>query len=92
MSNELVDNFSVHQVLMENQLMEIMVDYKDSCFTEVLQPASKILADYFKELTVQLPFGLRTEINLQAIHWLKTISAKNAQRIRIDNRLRLYVR
>ncbi|WP_276501829.1 class I SAM-dependent methyltransferase [Terrimonas pollutisoli] len=76
LSNELVDNFSVHQVLMENQLMEIMVSYKDSCFTEVLHPASKILADYFKKLNVQLPFGLRTEINLQAIHWMKTISAK----------------
>jgi SAM-dependent MidA family methyltransferase len=29
-SNELVDNFSVHRVVMEDELMEIFVDYKNS--------------------------------------------------------------
>jgi SAM-dependent MidA family methyltransferase len=36
LSNELVDNFSVHQVIMEDQLYEVFVDFKDDCFTEIL--------------------------------------------------------
>ena len=76
LSNELVDNFSVYQVVMENELLEVMVDYKDGHFEEVLCPANEFLTDYFKELNVQLTFGLRTEVNLEAIHWLKTIAAK----------------
>lgn len=76
LSNELVDNFSVHQVVMKDELQEIMVNYKDGQFQETLRPANKILANYFKELDVQLPYGLRTEVNLGAIHWLKTIAAK----------------
>ena len=73
LSNELVDNFSVHQVVMEEQLMEVFVDYKHH-FLEVLKPAKKELIDYFTELNVQLPIGFRTEVNLEAIDWMKKIS------------------
>jgi SAM-dependent MidA family methyltransferase len=31
-SNELVDNFPVHQVVMEEELMEIFIDYKDDFY------------------------------------------------------------
>lgn len=40
LSNEVVDNFSVHQAVMEDELMEVFVDYTHK-FTEVLEPAPK---------------------------------------------------
>ncbi|NJD77230.1 MAG: hypothetical protein FIB08_09080 [Candidatus Methanoperedens sp.] len=73
-SNELVDAFPVHQVLMEKELMEVLVDYDDGFF-EILEPASGDLKDYFSELEVILPEGYRTEINLDAIKWIEDISS-----------------
>jgi SAM-dependent MidA family methyltransferase len=74
LSNELVDNLPVHQVIMEEELMEVFVDY-DNGFTEVLKPASDDLKNYLKQLDVCLPQGFRTEINLQAVKWLEEISS-----------------
>lgn len=73
-SNELFDNFPVHQVVMEDQLMEIFVDYKEG-FIEVLQPANQDLKDYFKALDVNLSEGYRTEVNLEAVKWTREIAA-----------------
>ena len=73
LSNELVDNFSIYQVVMQDELMEVYVDYKDG-FIELLQPASPELKDYLRQLQVELPKGYRTEINLQAIDWIKDIA------------------
>jgi SAM-dependent MidA family methyltransferase len=73
-SNELVDNFAIHQVVMEKELMEVFVDYKNG-FVEILKPAGKELKDYLAELKVTLPKGFRTEINLEAIEWIKEIAA-----------------
>jgi SAM-dependent MidA family methyltransferase len=73
LSNELVDNFAVHQVIMEDQLMEIFVDY-DHGFKEVLKPADTSLNAYFEALSVKLPKGFRTEVNLEAITWIKEIT------------------
>lgn len=73
LSNELVDNFSVHQVVMEEELMEVFVDYRED-FVEVLKPAPKALTDYLVELNVLLPKGFRTEINLEATKWIKEIA------------------
>ncbi|HKZ68161.1 MAG TPA: SAM-dependent methyltransferase [Chitinophagaceae bacterium] len=72
LSNEVVDNFSVHQVMMEDELMEVFVDYKDG-FIESLQPASAALKNYITQLEVTLPKGCRTEINLEAIDWIRNI-------------------
>lgn len=72
LSNEVVDNFSVHQVVMEDELMEVFVDYKDG-FIELLQPASAALKNYISQLQITLPKGCRTEINLEAIDWIKNI-------------------
>jgi SAM-dependent MidA family methyltransferase len=74
-SNELIDNFPVHQVVMEEQLMEVFVDYKDG-FIEVLRPASLELIMYFDELGVTLPEGYRAEVNLAAIAWIKNIALR----------------
>lgn len=73
LSNELLDNFSVHQVVMEDELMEVFVDYKDG-FVELLRPTKKELTDYLAELNVVLPKGFRTEINLEATEWIKEIA------------------
>ncbi|TKK68960.1 hypothetical protein FC093_09710 [Ilyomonas limi] len=73
LSNELVDNFPVHQVIMEDELMEVFVDYLDG-FIEVLKPASTALKNYLEELNVKLPKGFRTEINLQATEWITTVA------------------
>ncbi len=74
LSNEVADNFSVHQVVMEDELMEVFIDY-DNEFIELLKPASEALKDYMKQLNVILPKGFRTEINLEALEWIKEISA-----------------
>ncbi len=73
LSNELVDNFAVHQVVMKNELMEVFVDYKNG-FVELLHPAKKELKEYLSELRVHLEKEFRTEINLQATNWIKEIA------------------
>lgn len=73
LSNELLDNFAVSPVVMQDELMEVYVDYQDG-FTEVLRPATDRLKDYLQQLRVSLPKGFRTEINLQAIDWLRDIA------------------
>jgi SAM-dependent MidA family methyltransferase len=70
-----LDNFSVHKVVkQENELMEVFVDH-DRDFSEVLKPAGENLKEYFKELHVDLPNDFCAEVNLEAIEWLKNISA-----------------
>jgi SAM-dependent MidA family methyltransferase len=73
LSNELVDNFAVHQVVMEDELMEVFVGY-DNGFMEVLLPASEALNNYLEALQVTLPVGHRAEINLEATAWIKEVS------------------
>lgn len=74
LSNELVDNFAVHQVVMKEQLMEVFVGY-DEGFVELLRPASAELRDYLRELRVTLPRGYRAEINIEATQWIREVSA-----------------
>jgi SAM-dependent MidA family methyltransferase len=73
LSNELLDNFSIHQVIMQDELMEVFVEYNDG-FTEVLKPAMSSLKKYLTELNIILPKGFRTEINLEALEWIKQLS------------------
>ncbi len=73
-ANEVLDNFSVHKVIMkESELMEVFVD-NDNGFIEILKPAGDHLKNYFYQLGVELPAEFCTEVNLQAIDWLKEIS------------------
>ena len=74
LSNELVDNFPVHRVVMQDELMEIFVDYNNK-FVELLKPASYTLRNYLAELNIILPRGYCTEINLQAIVWIEEIAS-----------------
>lgn len=73
LSNEVVDNFAVHQVVMKDELMEVFITYNNG-FTEVLQPAPEELKEYLKELNIELSKDFRSEINLQAISWMKEIA------------------
>lgn len=75
-SNELPDAFPVHVVEMGNELMEVFVDYgNENGFKEVLRPASCDLRNYLKELKINLSFGYRTELNLDAIKWMQEIGS-----------------
>jgi SAM-dependent MidA family methyltransferase len=78
LSNELVDNFAVHKVVMENELMEIFVDHKND-FVETCRPASQALKEYISEQNIKLSNNYRTEINLQALEWITGI-AKHLKR------------
>ncbi len=73
LSNELIDAFPVHRVVMGEELKEVYVGYKDGFF-EILKPASNVLKDYLAELGVVLPWGYRTEINLDAVKWIEEVS------------------
>ncbi len=74
-SNELLDNFPVHLVMMKDQLMEIFVDY-DGGFKEVLKPAGQDLENYLAAQQVTLRQDYRTEINLQVRKWIENIAAQ----------------
>ena len=73
LSNEVLDNFAVHKVVMKEELMEVFVDHEKD-FIEILKPAGEKLKNYFLEQQIVLPKNYTTEINLQAIEWIKEIS------------------
>jgi len=75
LSNELVDNFAVHRVVMEKELKEVYVDFENG-FKEVLMSAPAKLVDHFNELKIELPEGFKGEINLQAAKWMKDLAEK----------------
>jgi SAM-dependent MidA family methyltransferase len=73
LSNELLDNFAVHPVRMDEELLEAYVTYENG-FKEIWKPAAPELVAYLQELKIDLPKGIQTEINLQALDWLKSIA------------------
>ncbi|HEX6848979.1 MAG TPA: SAM-dependent methyltransferase [Chitinophagaceae bacterium] len=75
LANEVLDNFSVHKVIMkERELKEVFVDY-DNDFIEILKPARDELKGYFTTLGIELPDDFCAEVNLEAIDWIKKVSA-----------------
>ena len=77
-SNELVDAFSVHQVVVEaGKLREI---YVTEDITEIRDNISTDrLVHYFDLINITpstFPNGYRTEVNLAALDWLETVSQK----------------
>ena len=82
-SNELVDAFPVHLVQKEaNELKEIYLTLKQGQLTEVSDRLStSAITEYFAQsdidlLSPQYPDSYRTEVNLQALDWLKTVATK----------------
>jgi len=83
-SNELVDAFPVHQLVIEaGQLREVYVTVDQSGnFTEVIgELSTPKLASYFDWIGVKLPSeayptGYRTEVNLAALDWMEAIATR----------------
>jgi SAM-dependent MidA family methyltransferase len=86
LSNELIDAFSVHQVIVtEGKLQEIYVAVSDndsSIFTEIVDNLStERLEQYWQLNNINLrggkySEGYRTEVNLAALEWLEKVSKK----------------
>jgi SAM-dependent MidA family methyltransferase len=74
LSNELIDNLAVHQVVMCDQLMEVFVTYENG-FGERVEPASSKLRSYLEEFGISLAKGSRAEINLEATQWIGEAAA-----------------
>jgi SAM-dependent MidA family methyltransferase len=76
LSNELVDAFPVHRVVVEGgQLREIYVDMDKGEIREVLNdPSTPEIEAYFKHVGITLTEGQRTEVNLEAFRWLHGVS------------------
>jgi SAM-dependent MidA family methyltransferase len=72
-ANEVLDNFAVHRVVMQQELMEVFIGW-DNGFTEVMRPADESILKFFADLKITLPAGTRAEVNLQARSWLHEIA------------------
>ena len=77
-SNELVDAFPVHQVVRVGETLQEI--YVNPSFQETISELSTLkLLEYFENVDVNLtaqnyPEGYRSEVNLQALDWLETVS------------------
>jgi SAM-dependent MidA family methyltransferase len=77
-SNELIDAFPVHRIQVRaGRIEELWVDYRDGRFVECLKPlSSAVLTHRLRELNFDWPDGYRTEINLQALDWMKQVGRR----------------
>jgi len=75
-SNELVDSFPVHRVVVQaGELFEIYVGWDGAGFVEELQPPSTpAIAQYFQRLELFPGEGCFAEVNLQAMEWMSTVA------------------
>ena len=75
-SNELVDSFPVHRVVMQGDaLQEVFVDLNDGAFTEVCgEPSTPELTAYFRRTGITLAEGQHAEVNLEALRWLHAVA------------------
>ena len=75
-SNELPDAFPVHRIQMTGgQTEEVYVDYDGARFVECLRPlSSPDMQQHLTRLNLSLPDGYRTEINLDALGWMKQVA------------------
>ena len=79
LSNELVDAFPVHRIkILDGEPKELHVAYADGRFVEQTGPLSTpALAQYLARLaamSITLPDGYTTEINLRAISWMREVA------------------
>jgi SAM-dependent MidA family methyltransferase len=73
-SNELLDAFPVHLVSSEDGLKEIYVAASDLKLKEDPGPLSTSeISEYFREFSIELKKGYRTEVNLRIKEWLKDV-------------------
>ncbi|MGK7880922.1 MAG: class I SAM-dependent methyltransferase, partial [Crocosphaera sp.] len=82
-SNELIDAFPVHQIIVENKTVkEVYVTWEDNVIKESIENISTPkLLDYFQLIEIDLttddyPENYRTEVNLKTLDWLKIVADK----------------
>jgi len=75
LSNELVDAFPVHRVVMDHgDVKEIYVSDRDGQFVEQWsQPSDPRIAAYFDSMDILLEEGQKAEVNLQALDWMEHV-------------------
>lgn len=75
-SNELVDSFPVHRLVVEGEaLREIYVTWRDGRWVEVLDaPSTPRLEEYFRLVGVRPGRGCRAEVNLAALDWMTMVA------------------
>ena len=79
LSNELLDSFPVHRVVVrDGALRELLVGLdEDGSFIDVeAAPSTPRLAAYFDALGLLPGEGCRAEVNLAALDWLKDVAAR----------------
>lgn len=75
LSNELLDSFPVHLIEMEDDIKEVFIALEGERLIEIKGPPSTDeIPYYFKEFSIELPEGYRTELNLKIKEWLKEIA------------------
>ncbi len=75
-SNELIDAFPVHLIQVKDGLKEVYVDYDKDTFREETGPLStNDISEYFRQNSIELPEGYRTEVNLRARNWLREVES-----------------
>ena len=77
-SNELFDSFPVHVIRKKNSKIYeiyITIDSQDNVIELEREPSKEIL-DYMKELHIDIPEGMTTEINLDAKDMIQLIGKK----------------
>ncbi len=81
LSNELLDSFAVHRIVhRDGQLFEVYVALEDGRFEEVSGPAStNRIAEYFADLGFWPGDGCVSEVNLEAIDWMKSAAQSMAK-------------
>ncbi len=74
-SNELVDAFPVHRVVMRGgKLLEQYVTLDgDRLVEQEDRPSTPALPAYFDQAGIVLPEGFATEVNLDAVEWITTV-------------------
>ncbi len=82
-SNELIDAFPVHRVVVNgDRLQEIYLTVENDCITEIQDDIStEDITKYFDLVAVdftntEYPLNYCTEVNLAALDWLNTVSNK----------------
>ena len=76
LSNELVDAFPVHQVILDNgNLKEIYVTEDSGQLKEETGELSDPrIASYFESMDIALQEGQRAEVNLRALDWMEKVA------------------
>jgi SAM-dependent MidA family methyltransferase len=75
LSNELVDAFPVHRVVLDHgNLKEIYVFQKDGHFEELWnEPSDSRILDYFRSMNIILEEGQKAEVNLKGLEWIEKV-------------------